>query len=69
MNKAISIDARKFQPSKFTTRTVWLLRVHQPYLYRMYAIAPNNTRILEKDIVLSGYRIPAGVCFQHNNDK
>ena len=30
-------------------------------IYRLYAIAPNNSRILEEDIVLSGYRVPAGV--------
>ena len=30
-------------------------------LNRLYPIVPYNTRILEEDIVLSGYRIPAGV--------
>ena len=28
---------------------------------RLYPIAPNNSRIPKEDIVLSGYKVPAGV--------
>lgn len=29
--------------------------------YRMFPVASNNTRILKEDVVLSGYKVPAGV--------
>ena len=29
--------------------------------FRLYPVAPNNSRILHEDIVLSGYKVPAGV--------
>ncbi len=28
---------------------------------RLYPVAPNNSRILGEDVVLSGYNVPAGV--------
>ena len=31
------------------------------YHNRFYPIAPNNSRILNEDVVLSGYKVPAGV--------
>lgn len=32
---------------------------------RLYPVTPGTFRILTKDIVLSGYQIPKGVCFIH----
>ena len=34
---------------------------------RLFPIAPNNSRILKEDVVLSGYKVPAGVSLSNIN--
>ena len=40
--------------------SLWLLYI-MCCSRRFYPIAPNNSRILKQDVVLSGYNVPAGV--------
>ena len=39
------------------------------FSFRLYPIVPNNTRVLKEDVVLSGYRVPAGVSYSYRLPK